>query len=68
MQNPGSTVEPTSQIITEGDPADRKPALFNLGQDPSEQRDVSKQNPEVVKRLKRLFKEWRQGLRAERRK
>jgi arylsulfatase A-like enzyme len=68
MQNPGSTVEPTSQILTEGDSADRKPALFNLSKDPSEQRNVSKQNPEVVKRLKRLFKEWRQGLRTGRRK
>jgi arylsulfatase A-like enzyme len=62
MQNPGTTVEPTSEIITSGDLADKKPVLFNLSKDPSEQHDRSEQNPNVVRRLKWLFEEWRREV------
>ena len=39
------------QILYQGDSADATPALFNLKQDPSEQHDVSKANPEVVRAI-----------------
>ncbi len=65
MQNPGNTASPTSQIITGGDPAREKPALFNLKNDPAEQHDVSKQNPDVVERLNLLFEDWRAQMRVE---
>jgi arylsulfatase A-like enzyme len=59
-----TTAEPTSQIISGGDPAEPDPALFNLKNDPAEQHDVSKQHPDVLKRLTRLFEDWRQQVRA----
>jgi len=62
MQNPGTTSPPTSQIVTSGDSVDKKPALFNLKKDPAEQHDVSKQNPDVVRRLTRMFEEWRKAV------
>ncbi|MCX6624230.1 MAG: sulfatase-like hydrolase/transferase [Acidobacteria bacterium] len=68
MLNPGSPANPTSQVLTAGDPARQKPALFNLKIDPSEQRDVSKQHPGVVARLARLREEWLREVRADNRK
>jgi arylsulfatase A-like enzyme len=53
------------QILYSGDPADAKPALFNLTKDPAEQHDVSQENPMVVERLTRLFAEWRSEVRRE---
>jgi arylsulfatase A-like enzyme len=53
------TSPPTTQVLVGGDPADKKPALFNLKNDPSEQHDVSQQNPEINDRLTRLFQNWR---------
>lgn len=53
------------QILYSGDPAAPKPALFNLKSDPAEQHDVSEQNPDVARRLTRLFEEWRNEMRAE---
>ncbi|HSB13263.1 MAG TPA: sulfatase-like hydrolase/transferase [Bryobacteraceae bacterium] len=56
---------PAHQILSGGDPAEPKPALFNLKSDPAEQHDVSGQHPDVVKRLNRLFEDWRQQTRTE---
>jgi arylsulfatase A-like enzyme len=53
------------QILYKGDSADAKPALFNLRRDPSEQHDVSGDNPEVIERLSRMFEEWRREMRSE---
>jgi arylsulfatase A-like enzyme len=53
------------QIRYDGDPADAEPALFNLANDPAEQRDVSKDNPLIVERLKRMFEDWRAEVRRE---
>ncbi|MFK7850252.1 MAG: sulfatase [Akkermansiaceae bacterium] len=40
-----------------------KPALFHLKSDPLEKKDVAKENPEVVSRLKKLLKEqWDAGI------
>ncbi|MBL8295228.1 MAG: sulfatase-like hydrolase/transferase [Bryobacterales bacterium] len=52
------------QILYEGDSADARPALFNLNRDPSEQHDVSRENPAVVERLKGLFEDWRRKTRG----
>jgi arylsulfatase A-like enzyme len=51
------------QILYDGDSADAKPALFNIDRDPSERHDVSRENPAVVERLKRLFEDWRHTIR-----
>jgi arylsulfatase A-like enzyme len=53
------------QILYDGDPADKKPALFNLKTDPAEQHDVSDQNPEVARRLNQLFENWRREVQTE---
>jgi hypothetical protein len=56
---------PAHQILYSGDSAEPKPALFNLKSDPAEQHDVSGQHPAVVKRLTRMFEDWRQQTRTE---
>jgi arylsulfatase A-like enzyme len=56
---------PAHQILYDGDPADAKPALFNLKTDPSERHDVSQENPAVVEQLTRLFEDWRLEMRKE---
>ena len=53
------------QILYSGDSAGAKPALLNLTKDQAEQHDVSKANPAVVKRLTRLFENWRSEVRTE---
>lgn len=52
------------QILYDGDSAESKPALFNLGRDPSEQHDVSRENPAIVERLRGLFEDWRRRTRG----
>ena len=64
MLNPNTPARPTSQVLVAGDPARERPALFNLQADPSEQRDVSKQHPDIVARLTRLREEWLREMRA----
>ncbi|MFB3826338.1 MAG: sulfatase [Bryobacteraceae bacterium] len=56
---------PAPQILYDGDPAEPKPALFNLKQDPAEQRNVAGRHPEVFTRLSRLFEDWRRQVGAE---
>jgi arylsulfatase A-like enzyme len=53
------------QILYDGDPAEDKPALFNLASDEAEQHDVQKDNPAVVERLQMMFDRWRSDMRAE---
>jgi len=65
VKTPGPGGPPAYQILYDGDPAESKPALFNLDNDPAEQHDVSEQHPDVVKRLNRLFEDWRQQTRTE---
>ena len=36
--------------------------LFNLRDDPGETRDLSKENPQVVARLARTWRDWNAGL------
>lgn len=60
---PGPGGPRAPQILYDGDPADPAPALFNLKIDPTEQRDVSGQHPEIAGRLKRLFDDWRREMR-----
>jgi arylsulfatase A-like enzyme len=63
MQNPRAPANPTSQVLTAGDSASQNPALFNLRTDAAEQRDLSKQHPDIAGRLKRLHDEWRGEMR-----
>ncbi|HUQ90774.1 MAG TPA: sulfatase-like hydrolase/transferase [Bryobacteraceae bacterium] len=65
VRTPNPAGPPAHQVLYDGDPADRKPALFNLNRDPAEQHDVSEENPEIARRLTRLFENWRREMRAE---
>ena len=65
VKTPGPSGPTVRQILYDGDPAEPKPALFNLKSDPAEQHDVSKLHPDVVKRLNRLFEDWRKQVRVE---
>lgn len=39
--------------------------LFNLAEDPGESRDLAKKNPEVTKRLQKLYAEWSEEIAEE---
>jgi arylsulfatase A-like enzyme len=65
VKSPSPGGPPAYQILYAGDPADSKPALFNLKNDPAEQHDASEQHPDTVNRLTRLFDDWKRNMRIE---
>lgn len=50
--------QPTTRIVQGPKPA-RRPALYHLPDDPTEQRDVADQHPDVAKRLEGIYRAWR---------
>jgi arylsulfatase A-like enzyme len=65
VKTPGPGGLPAHQILYDGDPAEPKPALFNLKNDPAEQHDVSERHAEVAARLNRLFDDWKRQMQIE---
>ena len=49
--------KPTSQIL-QGPKSKSDVQLFNIKEDLAEQKDVSKQHPEIVEKLKSLYTQW----------
>ena len=56
--------KPTSQIL-QGPKTGMATRLFNLKDDPAEQKDVSGANPEVVRRLTGLYEAWKAEVSAD---